>query len=285
MIRIRCGRGIGDSLYLRPIVDHLVSTGERVTALSDYPDIFIGSGATVEPFSRKPYAANRVANYTHRMHDQTTTQWQDILRSAQIPDIPLRFSWSIKNVALIAGLKAKAAGRPIIVVHGGREPMARNDKYGRDLMPTRESFEAAIAALDDCFTVRIGNAPHLYDLLVSLDLQGSTTVSDLLDIAWACDGVIAQCSFAIPLAECFAKPLLAIWAARGLRSATAYIRTVSPAKVLTVPKSLFVIDDYVGQRIAGVARSIFCSTNGEAERRVNAARPLITTLTLSESRP
>lgn len=74
MIRIRSGRGLGDSIYLRAIVGYLVARGDTVTALSDYPDIFAGSGAKVEPFTRA--GANiRVAHYTLTMQDQSMTQY------------------------------------------------------------------------------------------------------------------------------------------------------------------------------------------------------------------
>ena len=255
VLRVRSGRGIGDSLYLRPIVDHFVEQGRAVVALSDHPAIFHGSGATVEAFTRQ--GSPTVAHYTETMHHQETTQYQDMLRRAGIEiSVPLRFRWTVQNRRLVDALLKQAAGRPLILVHGGRVPMQRTDDFGRDLIPKRQAFEAALDALGDCYRVRIGKAPNLYPLPVDEDLGKRTTVADLLDLATICSGMVAQCSFAVPLAEVFDKPLLAVWSASGLASSTAYIRTITPKKVLTKTTSRFVVDDWMPDRIAEAARAL-----------------------------
>lgn len=254
-IRVRSGKGLGDSLYLRAIVDHLVAAGNRVIPLSNYPDVFIGSGTRVEPFTRKGEC--RIAHYTERMADQSITQWGSMLRRAGLPDdVPLRFSWTIQNRRFVDDLRTKAAGRRIIVVHGGRQPMQRADGYGIELMPSREAFACALDALDDCYRVRVGNAAHLYPLPVDSDLNEQTSVADLLDLASISDGIVAQCSFAVPLAEVFDRPLLAIWAAAGLQSHTAYVRTITPRKVLSKASSRYVMDDASAELIAEAARAL-----------------------------
>lgn len=232
MIRIRSGRGVGDSLYLRAMADHIAATAqEPVVALSDHPDIFIGSRARVEPFQRKMPC--RVGHYTSTMADQSITQWQAILRSAGLPpDVPMSFAWSVRNDALLERVRRLAEGRPLLLVHGGREPMNRSDGFGLDLVPRQEAFERVLAEFADCFRVRIGKATAIYPLPCEFDLNGSTSIADLLDLASACSAVIAQCSFAVPLAECFGKPLLALWSKRGLKSKTMYLRHVTPQKVL-----------------------------------------------------
>jgi hypothetical protein len=254
MIRIRSGRGLGDSIYLRAVVDHLVGAAHRVCALSDYPGIFAGSGASVEPFTRE--GSMRIAHYSESMPDQSVTQWASILRRAGLPaDVPLRIKWTVQNPALVERIRAQAAGRPLILVHGGRVPMERTDGYGADLIPRREAFDCALGALGDCYRVRIGKAPHLYPLQVDADMNGSTSVADLLDLASVCDGVVAQCSFAVPLAEAFDRPLLAIWAAAGMKSTTTYLRGITPAKVLSKVTSRFAIDNWPAEQIAEAARA------------------------------
>lgn len=252
MNRIRGGRGLGDSLYIRPIAEHFVRQGRRVTVLSDYPDVFIGAGVKVEAFNRND--ANIVAHYVSRKTKPGTNQWQDVCMSAGV-SVPLRFDWTVRNTALVAALKQKAAGRPIIVVHGGRAPMGRTDGFGRDLLPAKAAFDAALAALHGCFTVQIGNAPQIYPLAAELSLNGSTSVADLLDIGSVCDGVVAQCSFAVPLAEVFDKPLLAIWSSRAAKSNTLFICQTTPEKVLSAPKDRFVMDDWPAERVAELARA------------------------------
>lgn len=253
-IRIRSGRGIGDSLYLRPIAEHLASEGHKVCALSDYPEIFDGSGLAVAPFSRTK--STHVAHYTDTMEDQRTTQYRAMLRKAGITaEVPLRFAWTIKNTELAYRILNAAGGRPVVLVHGGRIPMERKDGFSLDLIPKHGHFSYTLNQMLECYLVRIGKATNLYGLPVNEDLTGKTSVSDLLDLASVSWGVVAQCSFAVPLAEVFNKPLLGVWSARGLVSKIVYLRTITPAKVLTSPRSSYVVDDWEFARIREAVRA------------------------------
>lgn len=237
---IRGGRGLGDSLYLRPIAEYFLAQGDEVTVLSDYPQIYTGLKVEVKRFTR--FGVNVLAHYVMGKSNPLTTQWDDVCASAGV-SVPLRFTWNIVNHALVDRIVEKAKGRPIIVVHGGRVPMGRTDGFGLELLPDRAAFEAVLAELKDCFTVLVGGGAQLYPLEADFDLNGKTSVSDLLDIASVCDGVVAQCSFAIPLAEVFDKPLLIVWAAHGLVAREPYVRQITPMKVLSKPTSHFVVDD------------------------------------------
>lgn len=255
MNKIRGGRGLGDALYIRPIAEALVKSGGPVVALSDYADVFNGSGARVEPFNRN--GGNIIAHYVHGKQNPHTTQWQDVCRSAGIT-VPLRFEWKTRTTVLLDGLREQAAGRPIIIVHGGRAPMDRMDGFGMELLPEKSAFHAALNALDDCYLVQVGKAPQIYPLPTHVDLNGSTSVADLLDIASICDGIVAQCSFAIPLAEVFDKPLLAIWSAKAAKSATEFIALTTPKKVLSSPRDTYVMDSWTAKNIREVVREFRC---------------------------
>ncbi|MBI4291318.1 MAG: hypothetical protein HY661_07565 [Betaproteobacteria bacterium] len=252
MIRIRGGAGLGDAIYLRPICEHFVRAGKEVIALSGFPGVFTGSGASVEPFRRD--RVDLVAHYTSGKTNPATTIWQDVCAQALV-EVPLAFTWEIQNRALIDRLKAKAAGRPLILVHGGREPMGRRDGFGNELLPNEQAFGAVLSSLHDCVLVQVGKDQQIYPLRADISLNGSTSVADLLDIAAICAGVVAQCSFAVPLAEVFDKPLLVAWAARGLASREQFIRTVTPAKMLSKPSSHFVMDDWPVQQLQEAARA------------------------------
>lgn len=253
MKRIRGGSGLGDSLYLRPIVEALLARGEQITALTNYGDIFAGTDARVERYRRDP--VDMIAHYVGGKRNPNTNIWQDITAAARI-EAPLEFRWTRVNEELCRSVRQRAGGRPVILVHGGREPMGRRDHYGRELLPEEGAFRAALRGLEGCFTVRVGRDDELYRLPSSLDLFGKTSVSDLMDLAQLCDGVIGQCSFAIPLAEGFNKPALFVWAARGLCSANPFISTVTPVKMLSKPTSLAVMDDGQLGSIEKAARSV-----------------------------
>jgi hypothetical protein len=153
-----------------------------------------------------------------------------------------------------------ARGKPIIMVNGGRPPMNRTDGYGFEMLPRREAFDTALAALEGCFTVEVGQGVELYPLTADVDLNGRTTAADLLDIASVASGLVGQCSFMIPLAEALDKPLMVVWAAKGLVSKTLYIQQCRPEKILSKPSSRWVMDDWPADRIKETAlafRSVF----------------------------
>lgn len=242
MKRIRSGSGLGDSLYLRPIVDHFVRQGPTV-ALSDYPDIFIDSGAKVEPFRRHAYDVT--AHYVPGKKNLRTNQWQDVCETAGVKEIPFRMNWHVRNAELVEKLRSKAGERPLVLVHGGREPMGRTDGFARQMLPAQEAMEAALSGLADYFLVGIGGGQQIhYPLKVDADLSGKTSVSDLLDLACVCHGAVGQCSYLVPLAELFDKPLMIVWAGAGLASGNSYINTIRPMKVLCKTTSSYVIDDW-----------------------------------------
>ncbi len=253
MKKIRGGSGLGDSIYCRPVAEHFVRAGHRVVVMSNFPQVFIGSGAAVEPFTR--LGTNVLAHYTSRKANLDTNQWQDVAINAGAPGIALSFKWEVQNRLLVDDLKAMARGKPIIMVNGGRPPMDRTDGYGIEMLPRREAFDTVLAALEGCFTVEVGKGTELYPLTADVDLNGRTSPADLLDIASVASGLVGQCSFMIPLAEALDKPLLCVWAAKGLVSRTLYIQQCTPQKVLSKPSSRWVMDDWSEQRIQEAAHA------------------------------
>lgn len=247
MKRLRGGSGLGDSLYVRPIAEHLVRQGNQVTVMSDYPEVFAGVRVSVEPFKRE--GCNVVAHYSQRKACAETNQWQDICISAGVGEIPLKIEWQIQNRPLVNDLKAMARGKPIVMVNGGRPPMGRKDGYGYEMLPARAAFDAVLAALDGCFTVEVGKDLELYPLTAEVDLSERTSPADLMDIAAAARGLVGQCSFMIPLAEALDKPLMVVWAAAGLTSGTTFIRQCTPHKILSKSTSRYVMDDWQPEQI------------------------------------
>lgn len=246
-MRIRGGSGLGDSLYVRPIAEHFAEKGQQVTALTNYPDIYRGSKISTEPFSRTNCQV--VAHYVNGKSKTDTTQWQDVCAAAGV-NIPMRFDWAIQNQNLVDQIQRAANGRRIILAHGGRAPMGRSDGFAMELLPAQWAFDDVLKGVSDYLVVSIGGIDGArYQLTAEIDLTGKTSVADMLDLAWICDGVVAQCSFAVPMAECFDKPLLAVWSERAKASNQAYIKTITPQKVLSKPSSRWVMDDWDQVRI------------------------------------
>ncbi len=248
-MRIRAGAGLGDSIYLRVIAEYFKAQGEDVTVCSDYPDVFIGAGVAIDKFGRQNI--DRLCHYTVGKTNPNTTQFRDMLDSAGIKDsVDLCFEWKVQNEGLRYELETRSDGRPIILVHGGRLPMNRKDGFGRSIMPDERGFAVVFEHLvskHNAFLVRIGRGPEEYDMAAycHYDLNDRTTIPDLYDLANMCDGVVAQCSYAVPLAEVFDRPLLAVWARAGLHPGEhMYVRQITPAKILEKSTSRYVMDDW-----------------------------------------
>lgn len=247
--RIRSGRGLGDALYLQAIVRHLVARGERLEVCTDYPALYRFPGAVrFAPWSRQ---VRYTAHYTQAKHDERTHQFADMCRLAGIREqVELKLDWDIHNPALAERVRRAAGGRPILLVHGGREAFGRADGFGLDLLPDAAVFNRIVAALRRrFFAVYVGRGKRLFDVLVDLDLHDTTSVTDTIDLGFIADACFAQCSFVIPLAESFDKPLLIVFAAKGLASRTQAVRTITPKKVLSKPSSTYVIDNWDAARI------------------------------------
>lgn len=236
--RIRSGSGLGDAVYLRPIAEYLVRAGNSVTVCSNYGDVFLGSGCAVESFRRD--RVDLIAHYVGGKNNTGTTIWDDLCAHARITT-PLHIDWAVRNKDLVRGLRRQANGRPLVVVHGGREPMGRRDRFGIELLPAVAGFSRACRI--DAFKVLVGRGDQIHPIAADADLWNRTTVSDVMDIVASCDGVISMCGFPVPMAEAFGKPLMAVWSAKGLRSSNPFISTVTPKKMLTKPTSRFVLDD------------------------------------------
>jgi len=252
--RIRGASGLGDSIYIRPIAEHFLRQGDEVEVMSAWPEVFLGTGATVLPFRKDNIDV--LAHYVQGKYLTNTTQWQDICRSAGVGNLALKTNWEVRNPALVARVRQQAAGRPVVLVHGGRVPMARTDGFGAELLPERRGFDAVLGQLSGTFRVCVGKAAQVYPVECDLDLNGVTSVSDLMDLGVTCDGVVGQCSLAIPLAEIFDRPLLTVWASRGLEPGRhPYIRAIMPGKVLSKPTSSHVMDDWNRERLVEAARA------------------------------
>lgn len=240
---IRCGRGLGDSLYLQAVVRHLVAKGERFKVRSDWPDVFrpLGDRVSVAPFSRE---VDIVAHYAPRKGVKGTTQFEDCCIGAGITGpVDLRLDWTVTDRPLVESLKAR--GKPILCVQLPRSPMGRTDGFGADLLPDCNVIQGVIDALcERALIVQIGAGEPLYKFHgIDVDLANKTSVSEMLDVASIAAGFLGFVSFVVPLAESFSKPALIVWSSRGLRSAHLYVRQIAPQKIIHRPSTVAVMDD------------------------------------------
>jgi hypothetical protein len=241
---IRCGRGLGDSLYLQSVVRHMLERGGlRMRVKSDYPDVFrpLGNRVVVEPFDRR---VDITAHYVMRKAITTTTQFQDCCIRAGIEErAELRLDWTVTNPGLHAQIRE--TGRPVLVVQMPRAPMGRTDGFGRTLLPDCRAIQQLLDEHRDTHhLVQIGAGKPLFHLRgLHLDMANKTSVAELIDIVHAADECLGYPSFLVPLAESLNKPAMFVWSARGLRDGQQFIRQITPQKLLSKKTSRHVVDE------------------------------------------
>ncbi len=249
---IRCGRGLGDSLYLQSVVRHLVRNGSRLRVKSDFPAVFLPLGDRVQvvPFDRK---VDILAHYSIRKGSTSTGQFQDCCIAAGIREpVEFRLDWKV-TVSHLAQHVQKP-GKPVLLVQLPRNPMGRTDGFGRELLPDCRKIQKVIDRAKATHTiVQIGAGDALFKFSgVDIDLANKTTVAEMIDVASVADRFLGYCSFLVPLAESFHKPALFVWSHRGLKAGHPYVRQITPQKVLQ-PTSGYVMDDWSDDTIMEAA--------------------------------
>lgn len=258
MISIRGGSGLGDAIYLQSVARHLVECGHTVEACSDWPDIFrpLAGRVKTSPFRRKPI--DRLAHYANRRHRKESTQFDDCCINAQIGmGIDLRIDWEPVNVELVAMLRG--VGRPVMVVQMPRAPFGRSDGFGEEFLPDCRVIQEMIDRIgSEVYFVQVGKGEPLFDFSgIDLDLTNKTSVSDLMDVGYAADAFLGYCSFIIPIAESFSKPVHLVWSRRGLRSPHEVVRQMTPQKILHRRKtSSFSFDDEPKSDVVEIADAL-----------------------------
>ena len=243
MKSIRCGSGLGDSLYLQAAVRHLVERGHKLEVCSDWTDVFrpLAGKIKLSPFRRE---VDIRAHYAMRKRIPSTDQFQDVCLAAGITEpVDFRLDWAPQNERLIERVRG-SGDLPVVLVLLPRRPMDRKDGFGDRLLPDCGVIQSAIDHLRGrARIIQVGKGDALYRLGgLDLDLANATTVADMIDAAWAADGLLGYVSFFVPLAESLLKPALFVWAQSGLASSTDFIAQITPGKILHRASSRHVID-------------------------------------------
>lgn len=240
--------GLGDALYLQAVVRHLVRKGQKVEVCTEWPDVFrpLKDHVKFSPFSRTNIQI--LAHYSMRKGIAGTTQFEDCCLQAGIREpVEFKLDWWPVNAGLVAQIRKP--WKPILCVQLPRAPMGRSDGFGAELLPDCGVIQQAIDRLKDrAYIVQIGSGEALYRFKgIDLDLSNATSVSDLIDVAYAADGFLGYCSFLVPLAESLGKPAVLVWSRRGLHSRQPFISRITPQKILHRKSSRWIVDDEPGR--------------------------------------
>lgn len=244
-----------------------METGRRPQVCTPFPDLFRPIAGMIDLAPYRRVNVDRVAHYISRKSNPATDQFVDCCISAGIDEIvDLWLDWVPSNLRLLARLKK--SGKPVVIVQMPRHPMGRTDGYGLELLPDCAVIQRAIDQIGDrAFKVQVGQGEPLHRFSgLDLDLANSTSVTDLIDVAYGCDGALGYCSFIVPLAESLFKPALLVWARKGMRSGNPFIRSIVPSKIIHRPgPTSAVVDDASSQELRDAIEA-FCVRIGGGNR-------------------
>jgi hypothetical protein len=151
--------GLGDSLYIRQVAQHLYSQDKDIFLLimSDYPMLFKDlpshvvkhDKGNIITYKGQNYPVKKISYCGRKMKPQTT-QFEDVCIAASVPqDIPYKLDWKVKNNDLIDRIRKLAKrkdGKPIILVTAPYKPFGRDDNWGKEMTVDFKVMDSLISA-------------------------------------------------------------------------------------------------------------------------------------------
>ena len=204
MQNIKGPSGFGDAIYTRAIVEWMLKNKSNIyNVQTRYPNIFSDLTVTTSDLNfhgRVDYDCK----YIYQKTNQETTQFEDMLNSAKLPQFELT-----SYLANPDAVKDKT-----IVI----EPYAPMNGVVTSLSmkPDEQEFFNYVCSHDNIF---------------SIDRQYAW--NDLIDIFNSAKLVISQQGWAIALSEMLNIPVVAIFTKRALESDNKFISTITPRKIIT----------------------------------------------------
>lgn len=222
--------GLGDQIQAIPIMKALLKRDKSLQLVTKYPELWDGICKT-HPFYPGCKRDKRVS-YVSRRPMKHTTQFQDVCLIAGVSkDLSPRIDWKIKNIKLVEKIKEKAFfdnKKKICLFKYPYDAMGQNGRF-KEVVPRREPFDLIIN--------------HFKDILfVDIDTI-DTSVTDLLDLAYSADCLLAQIGHFLPLADAFDKPILLIFAKAGFSHKTPFINGIRPVKFINKDTTHTAVDD------------------------------------------
>jgi hypothetical protein len=236
-MQIRASKGLGDALYLRAIVLHLIGRSESVEVFTPWREVFSDLPVTIRSLSEctgdedwhhaKPCMHCRIVQNL----DAFTMA---CLQAGIMEPVLLELQWNVRNGDLLERIRRKANGRKVLVFQPLKKATNRNEELSR---PKATAYRSFVESKADCFRVKIGAAPFAVDdgLPCELDLFGKISATDAIDIGAMADEFFGEPSFIPIMAEGFDKPHTCMFSRRAVQSGRVHISNITPQRLLHKP--------------------------------------------------
>ena len=231
---LRGSLGLGDAIYLWPVVKYYSEQGHDVSIITRYPELY--SNLNCKTIAPDDFID---CQCSARTKEESTNIYEDtLIMSGVDADIPLTLKY--------AGEPHKFnTSKKVCVIRNLTTPV-KGDESARVMTPNAMIFQNII----DCYRgnvyfVLIGkqiNCPHrLFNF--DLDMTGIDSLMDYISIIAGADVVLTQPGHCVPIAEALDKKLLCVFSRAGINSTEKRYRYTTPKKILTKPSSAYAFDD------------------------------------------
>jgi hypothetical protein len=224
--------GLGDAVYLYPVLKHVLTHGGAAEVLTVYADIYTPLRKLGLVISDR-YAKNPDINcrYGDRYHSKTTTTYQDTLTLAGLDlSIPLELEYEREEPPRLKGVN----GRKVCLVRSPAYPMKGREDT-RILIPDLKKTQYIIDAYrDEVFFVQVGNRNGYEGILQGLgqDLSGALTIRQLLTLVDMSDMVLTLPSFLLPFSEALSKKCFVLFSGMAMRTPRKFYHLITPSKII-----------------------------------------------------
>ena len=209
---VKGASGFGDSIYVRVIVEWLIiNRPDEYAVATRYPDVFNDLNVKIIGYNDVKDRIDYDCRYLYAKSNPATTQWDDMLKRANLPYFP--FTSGLKYFRTDLREINTLVIPPYSPMNGakGSEPMK----------PSTNDFFNLIKPYE--------NITFLTKKQAFLELVNMFNSSKL---------IISQTGWAVALAEMLDKPILNIFTRRALEGAYKFIATITPKKIHTKQTSI-----------------------------------------------
>lgn len=240
MITINASKGLGDAIYLRAVVLHMLERGQKLTVYTGWPDVFRDLPVLIKGLSDvtgdEDWHHAKPCLHCRMSEMRNMDVFRMACRQAGIDEpVELRMQWQQKNVALVDRIRTAAAGRKIFIYQPHKKVFNRNQALVR---PARQAFADYISRASEYFRVRVGHPAFLDEDYggSELDLFGRISVTDLFDIGSISDVVFSEPSALTAMAQAMGKTTVCMFSREGLESGRNYVGNVKPERIFPRPE-------------------------------------------------
>lgn len=222
MIKLDASKGLGDAIYLRAVVLHLLERGEAITVFTRWREVFDDLPVTIRPIDEvADHNDIRHVAFSHRIprDDPEIDQFTMRCRIAGITGpVPLRLGWTVRNAGLLKRIKRDARGRKVFIYQPRKlvktSPMAL-------LQPQRKAFNKIVADHKGWFRIKLGHPPFVEDdpdLACELDLFGKGFIKDTFDVCTLGELFFGEPCFLTVMAEALDRKAICLFSRRASQS-------------------------------------------------------------------